>query len=351
MEKKVKILVVGQGLAGTLLSNQLFKNNIDFHVIDNNHFEASTKIAAGLINPITGRRYVKSWMIDELLPNAIATYDAFEKLLNINIVNRQNILRTLRTAKQINMWDEVSMRPGYEAYVEQDSDPEEYASIVKDVMRFGEIKASYRIDIALLISAYKTWLLSQGLLTEDIFDYNAISYTGNEACYKGETYSRIIFCEGHGAQQNPYFNKLGFQMAKGEVLMLKIDNFNPKKILRDEIFMVPNNSGLFWSGGGYKWDFTTGGITEEWKNEWLKKISKMTDIPFKIELHKAGIRPCVLDRKPLLGTHPEFEQIVIFNGLGTKGTSLGPYFAEHLYNHLFQGEQLLDEVNCRRYLS
>lgn len=345
-----KILVVGQGLAGTLLSYQLFKNNIDFHVIDNNHFKSSTKVAAGLINPITGRRYVKSWLIDELLPSALQQYSHFEKMLDISIINQQNILRTLKTPKQINMWDEVSTRPGYDAYVVNQPDAAEYLNIIKGVKRFAEIKSSYRIDISLLISTYKSWLQKHDKLTHEIFNYQALKIEEKGVSYNNKSYSHVIFCEGHAALENPYFNKLGFQMAKGEALMLKFDKFNSQKILRDDIFFVPNNEGVFWSGGGYKWQFDTDAKTEEWKSAWIDKIKEVTDQPYAIMSHKAGIRPCVLDRKPLLGRHIKHPQVCIFNGLGTKGTSLGPYFAKHLFDHLFKGKALLEEVNCLRYV-
>ena len=132
MNREKKILIVGQGLAGTLLSQQLYKRGIEFHFIDNAHQAASTKVAAGLINPITGRRYIKSWLIDELLPEALEQYQAFEKLLGIQIVYQKNILRTLRNPKQINLWDDASTRPGYTSYMEEHPDAENFEKFVSD---------------------------------------------------------------------------------------------------------------------------------------------------------------------------------------------------------------------------
>lgn len=49
-------------------------------------------------------------------------------------------------------------------------------------------------------------------------------------------------------------------------------------------------------------------------------------IPYNVVEHKAGVRPSVSDRRPVLGPCKDYEQLVVFNGLGTKGVSLAPFF-------------------------
>jgi len=345
-----KILIVGQGLAGTLLSQQLYKRGIDFHIIDNAHHAASTKVAAGLINPITGRRYIKSWHVDELLPEAILQYRSFEELLDIEIVYQKNILRTLRNPKQINLWDDASTRPGYASYMEESPDNESYKDFVKEPCKFAEVKNAYRINISLLIEKYQIWLKEKEMLTTDIFDFNALEVDTSKVVYKGTAYHAVIFCQGHKSVENPYFKDLGFQLAKGQVLTLKFDDFYADKILRDDIFFASDHNGHYWCGGGYYWTFEDDLPTDEWKLEWEEKIKSITENAYEVVAHEAAIRPCVLDRKPLLGKHPEFENLILFNGLGTKGTSLGPYFAKHLIEYIFDGKTLMPEVDWRRYL-
>ena len=350
MKPHPKILIVGQGLAGTLIANLLTQRNIDYHVIDNNHKSASTKIAAGLINPITGRRYIKSWIIDDLLPEAIRQYEYFEKLLGVKLVYQRNILRTLRSPKQINLWNDASARPGYDGYIESSPNGESYERLTKNKCKFAEVKKSYQINIALLIELFQNWLVQNERLTIDKFDYDKLEVTENTVLYNDRAYDYVFFCQGHVALDNPYFGKNGFQLAKGEALMLAFDDFKAQKILRDEIFFAPNHNNEFWCGGGYLWTFDNEQPTESWKEEWLSKIEHITDLKFKIVEHKAGIRPCVLDRKPMIGKHPKYARLVLFNGLGTKGTSLGPYFANHLLSHIFDNADLMPEVNWQRYL-
>jgi len=350
VRKKGKILIVGQGLAGTLLAHQLYKRDLNFHVIDNSHFASSTKVAAGLINPITGRRYIKSWLIDSLLPEAISQYRELEKLLDIKIVYQKNILRTLRNPKQINLWDGASTRPGYNSYIEDKSDPENYVDFLNKPSKFAEVRKAYRINISLLIEKYQTWLLNKSMIRFGVFNFDDLKFHGDSVEYDNSEYSSVMFCQGHVSVSNPFFKDLGFQLAKGEVLTLKFDGFNSQKILRDDIFFAPDHLGSFWCGGGYYWKFQNDQPTKQWKDEWEEKIKSITDHPYDIIEHRAAIRPCVLDRKPLLGRHDKHENLVLFNGLGTKGTSLGPYFAKHLVEYLFDKVNLMPEVDWKRYI-
>ena len=73
--------------------------------------------------------------------------------------------------------------------------------------------------------------------------------------------------------------------------------------------------------------------------------------PYKIVDQEAGIRPATLDRRPFLGVHPEFERLLMFNGFGTKGVSLMPYFSVKFCDFLSNDKELPEEVNINRYFS
>ena len=138
------VLIIGQGLAGTVLSYRLTQRNIRHKVIDNNHKSAATLAAAGIINPITGRRYVKSWMIDELLPAARRMYNSFENLLDVVLVSEHNILRSFESIAEENRWSDSTSRPGYNEYVVE-ADIGDYAQILRKQKSYGEITQSLKI--------------------------------------------------------------------------------------------------------------------------------------------------------------------------------------------------------------
>lgn len=344
------LLIVGQGLAGTVLCSYLLKNNFRFKVVDNNHYAAATHAAAGLINPVTGRGYVKSWMIEELLPEARSCYAGLSELLGIDLIHYPCIYRSIHLPAQINKWNASTSRDGYETYVEALKSQSPYSGLIKAPLKFGLIRQAMQVNISDMISQFRTYLESRQLLISEAFEHEAVKI--NEICvnYMDQDYSAIIFCEGWQALHNPWFNDLPFQPAKGEALVIEIDNLETADILRDEIFIAPLKEKICWSGGSYIWDFEDHLPTEQWKKEWLDKLQGLLNTPFKIIKHLAGIRPSVKGRRPLIGQHPVLDRLYIFNGMGTKGTSLAPFWARHFVeDHLMKGTPVDDAVNINRF--
>jgi glycine/D-amino acid oxidase-like deaminating enzyme len=71
--------------------------------------------------------------------------------------------------------------------------------------------------------------------------------------------------------------------------------------------------------------------------------------PYQIIGQEWGMRPTTADRRPVLGQHPEFNQLLVFNGLGTKGVSLAPYFSHTLVQWMEKGIPLHKAVDVTRY--
>ena len=75
----------------------------------------------------------------------------------------------------------------------------------------------------------------------------------------------------------------------------------------------------------------------------------MLKVPFEITNQQAGIRPTVNDRRPLIGLHPEHPQLAVFNGMGTKGVMLAPFFADQFANFLESATPIDKEVDIARF--
>jgi len=342
-----KYLIVGQGLAGTILSFKLSQKAIPHKVMDNGHKTAATLAAAGIINPITGRRYVKSWMIDDLLPAARETYAALSKLLNIELFKESVIFRTFADQAQENQWNESTSRLGYRPYVGNLPNP--YEDFIEPPYGYGVIQQVCQVDVAQMIIAYQKELKQQGLLIEQAFDHSQFDYDSEEFRFADDAFLNMIFCEGYSVIHNPLFENLPFQPAKGESLSIQTKDKLPTSMLRDKIFIAPTDSHTCWTGGGYQWDDFESEPTEKFFREWTDKLDKVWKGDYDVLSHRAGVRPSVKGRRPLIGRHPRYNHIILFNGMGTKGTSLAPYWAEHLITHLEQGERLSEEVSLGRF--
>ena len=65
---KIDFLLIGQGLAGSALGYRLKKAGKKIKLIDLPSENKSSRVAAGLYNPVTGRKMVKTWNADLLSP-------------------------------------------------------------------------------------------------------------------------------------------------------------------------------------------------------------------------------------------------------------------------------------------
>ena len=342
-------LIVGQGVAGTVLAHKLMQEQQSICVIDNHHHLSSSKIAAGLVNPITGRKYVKSWMIDELIPASIKTYTELEKLLDIQILHHANIIRSIPHREAQLNWERIALNDSATKYIVDKPSLGNYESILHPVFDFGELTNSFRVNLKLVLNTFRDHLLKKKRIILEDFDHSSLSFDESLITYKGLQARKIVFAEGSQAIHNPLFSYLPFQPAKGESIIFKLENFHAKKILRHRHFMVPFGDGKFWSGGGYDWSNFDDVITDEFREKWLIEMSEILKVTPEIIDHQAAVRPAVKGRRPLVGNHPSAKNVYIFNGMGTKGASLVPFWADDLVNHLLKGNEISEEVTIKRF--
>lgn len=347
--KEVDYIIVGQGLAGTLISYNLLKAGKKILVVDQEHKGSSSKIAAGLINPITGRRFVKSWMVEKLLPVAKEQYTALETLLDIPIFHSRNIIRALFNSREENDWLVRTGEPGYGQFMADEATMEDFLEVTEPAYSYGELLQSAQVDVPLLIEKFRAYLLEGESLLSEQFDFEQLIIKEEQLSYRGISAKKVIFCEGYQGQNNPYFSYLPFNPAKGEILIIRIPNANFKKLFKHRIFIAPLGNDHYWVGATNDWDFGDDQPTAEARSFLLERLQDVLKIPFSVVTHQAAIRPTVKDRRPFIGVHPNYSNLVIFNGLGTKGASLGPYWAAHLAEVLVKNSNLEDSVNIKRF--
>jgi len=347
---KLDYIIVGQGITGTCLALMLIQKGKSVKLIDNHHRYSSTKIAAGIINPVTGRKYVKSWMIDILLPFAKAFYQNVEHTFDLKLVYETEIKRNMPSITAVNDWMARCQDPVYDAYVKEVKQEQSLSKSVFSKYGFSTIKNVLRVDISKLIQEFRQNCLENSLLLEEEFEYLDLTHT-NGIEYRGLEANTLIFCEGYRSIYNPYFRNLPFVPLKGEVITLEIPSLKLENILRHDRFLVPLGQDKYWTGGGYERENIDQEPTKEYLQELKKDLDDFLKCDYKILSHKAAVRPAVKDRKPILGEHPDYRNIYICNGMGTKGASLAPYFCNHLLEHIEEDAELMPEVDIKRFVN
>ena len=348
--KSVDFLIIGQGLAGTILANRLLSEGKTVQIVADTEGGASS-IAAGVINPVTGRRIVKSWRYEEFYAAAKTVYQDLEKENHIKVWHDFNILRTLKNAEDENKWTVRSSWAEYAPYCLPDADPSVFAGKIKEFYGFGEITTAAQVDIPQIIDFFKEKWLQNGILINDSFDFESLIIEEKNVQYKPIQADKIIFAEGAKGVKNPYFSYLPFNVDKGECLIIEIKNADFNKIFKNHIAIVPlSKKDHFWVGGTSEWDATHTMPTPEKRLSMETELRNILTVDFKIIAHQAAIRPSVKDRRPMIGVHPKFSNVFIFNGFGTKGASLIPFWAAHLVEVLENKTEIDGEVDILRFL-
>ena len=343
----IDYLIVGCGLAGISFSEIALANNKSILVVDNES-QNSSKIAGGLYNPVILKRFSEVWQAKEQLILMNQFYVNLEQKLKIKVDFKTPILRKFFSIEEQNNWFAASDKPALAPFLSTSIITKKYSGI-DSPFNYGEVLHTGYVDTASLLEHYKKYLLQEQLLLQESFDYEKLEVLSKGIRYKNIEAKHIVFAEGFGLHANPYFNNLPLDGTKGELFIIKAPGLNLDVIVNTSVFILPLGDGLFKVGATYNWKDKTDLPTEEGRQELTDRIKEIINCEFEIVAHFAGVRPTVKDRRPLVGTHKDFQSIHILNGLGTRGVMLGPAMAQSLFDSIEKGIPLDTEINIDRF--
>lgn len=330
--------IIGWGLAGATLAWQLHFRNQKFVVHDSGH-NHSTRTAAGLANPIVFKRLTRSWNVDVLMPYAQTFYEKVGELLNVRLLSGKNIYYPFTNAEDENNWSAKMGDDRFKKYIEHTTlKPFEHVHIPHGM---GKVNTFGNLDTNAFLDLSKNYFQQAGVLfTEEKTNWT-ITQQHPEANY--------IFCEGIDVIHNPLFSYLPMKTSHGETLTIESDELHFNDVVSKNLFILPLGNKRFKVGATYNWEQKEPFTTVEGKADLVERLEHLIDCPYKIVSHQAGIRPTVADRRPLLGVHPNQKNAFIYNGLGTKGVMLAPYYANHFLDFFLDKKTLDAEVNIQRF--
>ncbi|MCI5056764.1 MAG: FAD-binding oxidoreductase, partial [Flavobacteriales bacterium] len=336
------------GLAGSILAYKLLKAGKSVLVIDRGNKNSSSRVAAGLFHIMTFRRLIKTWLGDILIPYAHNFYNELTNELGESFLESFDLKRILNNEEERALWRQ---RIEDEHYQEWLAIADDQIEGVNSPFGFGIVRKAGRLNIPLFLDAMTAFLKLNGNLIEKAIDEIDVSYSQDEVKINSEgvSASNIVFCEGFHAKSNRLWSWLPIYGTKGEILDIEVNDLDFKGTINKKVFVMPTNKGQFKLGATYDWADKTLKTTSEAFEELSQAWGAIMRPPFKLLDHKAGIRPTVKDRRPILGRHPKHNNVWIFNGMGTKGVQLIPYFSEQMKNALIEGEDVHTEVDITRF--
>jgi voltage-gated potassium channel Kch len=345
--KKVDYIIVGSGLAGILFAEVLIRNNKSFVVIDDASQQSSV-VAGGLYNPVILKRFSEVWKAKEQLELALPIYKHLENVLHVKLDYKIPVRRLFNSVEEQNNWFIASDKPTLSDYLSTQISSN-HNQFIKADFGFGEVLQTGRIDTKKLIHAFKAYLLSKNQYLNESFEYDALNEEANHIQYKNIEASNIVFAEGFGLKQNPFFNHLPLNGTKGELLTIHAPDLKINYVLKSSVFLIPQGDDLYSVGATYEWVDKTNKTTQKGKEELLTKLKNFLKCEFEVVGQVAGIRPTVIDRRPLVGQHPKHKKLYVLNGLGTRGVMIAPYAAQKLFNFIEHNVELDDEINITRF--
>lgn len=325
----MKIGIVGGGLSGTSIAKICFEKNIEFDWFIDSKPNAS-EISSGIINPITGRNLVLTWHFQKFLDAALNFYKDPENTFILPIDIEKHI------------HDPVLFK---DIFLDLEH-RKEWISIKEEGVI--NIKNSFQVKIPEFITNWQTKL--ESYIIKDPFEYLYLEIKSKIPKYKGEEYDAIIFCEGIEVLKNPFFKHLPFIANRGEALEIESDTFEFKKVVhRGKMLCKFKNN--YWIGSTFDRVPTESPLKTETVLDELKSHANQffQNVPFQVLQHLGALRCTVRDRRPIVDRHPMHSNLIIFNGFGTKGSSLIPFFAENIISHLLYQTELDPEVSINRF--
>lgn len=331
-------IIVGQGLAGTTLAWCLIEAGQRVLVVDAEPPVTSSKIAAGLITPITGQRLTHSWRCDEFLPAAQRFYARIEERTGQTFFRARTAVRLFQSDEEREIWAQRRTRPEFQPYLVTPPsvpllDPE-----IGDARGGGFEMRTAQLDVATYLSASRAAFAYQPMQLDWAGD---VTIGAGELMVQGQRTRQLISCEGHAAARNPYFAAVPYKFAQGDILTVRLQRPIPPVCLHRGIWVAPTAApDVFRIGATYDWVQQDQVPRAEARAEIERKLRAFFRVPYTVIAHQAAVRPIIETSKALMGLHPDHERLGYFNGLGSKGALHAPWFAQCFADFLVAGTPL-----------
>ncbi|MCQ4034303.1 NAD(P)/FAD-dependent oxidoreductase [Kaistella montana] len=340
--RNVDYIIVGDGYAALFFAHQLIQSNKSF-VLFSNGKKSASQVSAGIVNPMVLKKFTTFWLAQEQLDRLNETLDEIEKYTGNHYLIKENIHRIFHDQKEKELWLSKSENPDLKPFLNLEFKTLE---TIKNPFGVASVDQSARLNVEGFFNDFKHYLKTNDFLIQENFNYDSL----NDHSYGDISFKNIVFCEGIGVKNNPFFSEIPVIPNKGHHLKVRLsEKLNHQLTLKKKHFLFPLNEEFYYYGGTYDPNFRSEEIDEFKKEELITGLQEFYPHDFQVEEVNFGFRPTVKDRRPILGNHPKHQNFYMFNGLGARGILNGCYFAKELFQHIEFEQPLIPEVDLKRF--
>ena len=228
--------IVGQGLAGSCLAWELWRRGVNFCIVDREGGIAASRVAAGLVNPVTGKNFEPSPMIGEFLPEALEFYRCIEEKLGVVLWHPLPIMRLAGNDDEWAKMGAKAARVDVKVWVGG-----ELAKSETDGWAGGfEIRGGGRFDVKMFVDRTREFFRAQGIYRKD------------EIAFDRDEMARV-WCDGAAGLVLGRHGEA--RCAKGEILTVRATGWDEARIrVGAGGWLVPLGEGCFKLGSTYEWE-------------------------------------------------------------------------------------------------
>ena len=344
-------IIVGQGLAGSLLAWELIRRGRRVLVIDDGHRSSSSRVAAGLVNPLAGMRFNAHPRTADWLASMHRTYGEIARTLRTAPYFHPLPMRRLfRSPEQQRFHRRQLENATVQPYLAEAFGPDEAGSAVRAPHGGFCQRETGTVALPRLLDDLRQWLRDQGALIEAESLPGDIAAEGNNVRVGKRQTAQLIFCEGYRVRDNPWFDWLPLQPDKGEILRLQSSRTLTHDIVNGAHWLIPLAEGGYRFGATHEHQQIDCQPTAQGRRKLEQGLEALLTDASDIQIveHKAGVRPATADRNALLGTHPKIHRLHVCNGFGALGALSIPWHAGVMADYLVDRAPLPADVDIAR---
>ena len=341
--EKLDYIIVGDGYAAMFFAHQLLKSGKTFKLFSEGN-RAASHISAGVCNPVVLKRYNKIWNDEAQMDYLPVIFDEIEEYLHKNYLIQENVVRIFHDEGEHKLWLKKASQEKFEDYL--DSNIQQLSS-VENPFGVGRVKNSCRLDVRNFFTDFFNFLEEKNALIKERFNYEKLSTDQNS--YNDYTFDKIIFAEGTGIKDNPYFCEIPVKPNKGHRFSLRLEKDTEAFVIKKKHFLFRFSGDEYYYGGTYDRDSETHEIEEKAVEELKKGFEEVYKSSYEIDEISTAFRATVADRRSIIGRHEIHENLYIFNGLGARGVLNGSYFSKQLFDFIEHGIEFHEEVDVKRF--
>lgn len=349
--KKVEFLIIGQGLAGSLLGWRLIQQGHSILIIDPCLKQTASRTAAGLINPVTGKRLVKTAGVEHYLSAAKKLYQNLALFFGWPFFYEKEQIRLFQSEDEITQWNKRKNQADYAPFLGERFNAKDNNYLREGSLGgFKQMQCGY-LDTVALLDHLHSFFLDQACFINTQVDLGELRIDSEFIEWHGHTAKKVVFCDGYHLQHNKWFSWLPLQPVQGEILTLKTNSSMPNKIIQFGKWILPLSDGQFKLGASWQWQPLDEKPNDNASAELLRACDKHFPQLKQAELleKNVGIRPGTRDKQPFIGCHPSDPKLLVFNGFGSKGSLMIPWYSDCFFRYLTRGDKLPESADINRY--